>query len=72
MLEVKLNFEKSWMTVVYTKSFFTWDDFDDLVFLTTDLGKIIDFRLICFKNKLKVRKQLKVLKAESKQSWRSK
>lgn len=37
MLEVKLVFEKSWMTVDYTKSFFTWDDFDDLVFFNDRL-----------------------------------
>lgn len=60
MSEVKLVFKKSWMAVVYTKSFFTWDDFDDLViFQTIDLGKIIDFRLICFKNKLKSKKTAK-------------
>lgn len=60
MLEVKLVLNKSWMMAVYTKSFFAWDDFDDLVFFqTTNLGKIIDFRLICFKNKLKSKKTAK-------------
>lgn len=48
------------MTAVYKKSFFAWDDFDDLVFFqTTDLGKMIDFRLICFTNKLKNKKTAK-------------
>lgn len=61
MLEVKLVLKKSWMTAVYTNSFFAWDDFGDLVFFfqKTDLGKIIDFRLICFKNKLKSKKTSK-------------
>lgn len=59
-LEVKLVFIKILNDgSLYKEFFFTWDDFDDLVFLTTDLCKIIDFRLICFKNKLKSKKTAK-------------